>query len=251
MSPRTASRKVFPLFIDSNRAKSSRRSQRASANLRSNRPRWVALIFTHAPVEKARRAAFTARSTSAAVAEGASQIFSPVAGLTTGMLPPSIGGTNLPSMNSLSGGSLGVRERGSVIVLLPGEGAGSNDTIVNWNSRQLAQVEQLEEGSVAEGRGGRQPSAPFRGRLRAMVPAGARRLPVLGVCFGHQLLGFAYGSKVILNPEGREIGSIQVELTPEGRTDRLFANLPQVFWIQTTHQDIVSTLPNGARHLAL
>jgi GMP synthase (glutamine-hydrolysing) len=81
--------------------------------------------------------------------------------------------------------------------------------------------------------------------------AGDRRLPVLGVCFGHQLLGFAYGSQVILNPQGREIGSIQVELTPEGRTDPLFANLPNVFWVQTTHEDIVSTLPNGARHLAL
>ena len=81
--------------------------------------------------------------------------------------------------------------------------------------------------------------------------AGDRGLPVLGVCFGHQLLGFAYGSKVILNPEGREIGSIQVKLTPEGRTDPLFATLPQVFWIQTTHEDIVSSLPSGARHLAL
>jgi GMP synthase (glutamine-hydrolysing) len=81
--------------------------------------------------------------------------------------------------------------------------------------------------------------------------AGDRGLPVLGVCFGHQLLGFAYGSQVILNPQGREIGSIQVELTPEGRTDPLFANLPDVFWVQTTHEDVVSSLPNGARHLAL
>lgn len=80
--------------------------------------------------------------------------------------------------------------------------------------------------------------------------AGDRGLPVLGVCFGHQLLGFGYGSKVILNPEGREIGSIQVELTPEGRVDPLFADLPPVFWIQTTHEDIVSSLPDGARHLA-
>src|SRR5260370_39067259 len=101
MSPRTASRKVFPLFIDSNRAKSSRRSQRASANLRSNRPRWVALIFTHAPVEKARRGAVPARSTSAAVAEGGAQIFFSVAGVAPGRLPPSLGGTHLPSIHSL------------------------------------------------------------------------------------------------------------------------------------------------------
>lgn len=80
--------------------------------------------------------------------------------------------------------------------------------------------------------------------------AGDRGIPVLGVCFGHQLLGFAYGSKVILNPEGREIGSIQVELTPEGRADPLFANLAHLFWVQTTHEDVVSALPRGARRLA-
>jgi GMP synthase (glutamine-hydrolysing) len=81
--------------------------------------------------------------------------------------------------------------------------------------------------------------------------AGDRGLPVLGVCFGHQLLAFAYGSKVILHPLGREIGSIQVELTPEGRDDPLFARLPPTFWIQTTHEDLVTPLPAGSRHLAL
>ena len=80
--------------------------------------------------------------------------------------------------------------------------------------------------------------------------AGDSGLPVLGVCFGHQLLGFTYGSRVILNPKGREIGSVQVELTERGRVDPLFKGIAPSFWIHTTHEDIVETLPSGARHLA-
>jgi len=83
--------------------------------------------------------------------------------------------------------------------------------------------------------------------LKKAVDSG---LPVLGVCFGHQLLGFAYGSRVILNPQGREIGSVQVELTPQGRIDPLFRGIPRIFWIQTTHEDIVEALPIGAADLA-
>ena len=94
---------------------------------------------------------------------------------------------------------------------------------------------------------------PAEWMLRAaelLKKAGDAGLPVLGVCFGHQLLGFAYGSRVILNPNGREIGSVQVELTPQGRIDPLFRGLPRIFWIQTTHEDIVEALPIGACVLA-
>jgi GMP synthase (glutamine-hydrolysing) len=73
--------------------------------------------------------------------------------------------------------------------------------------------------------------------------AAERGLPVLGVCFGHQLLGLAYGSAVIRNPLGREIGSVQIALTEQGRQDPLFAGLPQTFTVQATHEDIVAGAP--------
>src|SRR5215468_9007901 len=46
-----------------------------------------------------------------------------------------------------------------------------------------------------------------------LLRVGAAGTPVLGVCFGHQLLGRAAGGDVVQNPRGREIGTVQVQLT--------------------------------------
>jgi GMP synthase (glutamine-hydrolysing) len=83
-----------------------------------------------------------------------------------------------------------------------------------------------------------------------MVEAGERGIPVLGVCFGQQLLAHAYGGRVTRNPQGRETGTVEVALTEEGRKDPLFEGLPERFAVQATHEDIVSLLPEGARVLA-
>ncbi|WP_426754108.1 glutamine amidotransferase [Myxococcus sp. Y35] len=83
-----------------------------------------------------------------------------------------------------------------------------------------------------------------------MVEAGERGTPVLGVCFGQQLLARAYGGRVSRNPEGRETGSIQVTLTEAGRQDPLFDGVPERFTAQATHEDIVSQVPGGAQVLA-
>ena len=83
-----------------------------------------------------------------------------------------------------------------------------------------------------------------------MVEAGEQGIPVLGVCFGQQLLAEQYGGKVTRNPQGRETGTVEVTLSPEGRADPLFAGLPERFAVQATHEDIVSRLPEGATVLA-
>lgn len=83
-----------------------------------------------------------------------------------------------------------------------------------------------------------------------MVEAAAKGVPVLGVCFGHQLLAHALGGRVVKNPLGREIGTIEVDLTEAGARDPLFATQSGPLRFQATHEDVVDRLPAEATLLA-
>jgi len=78
----------------------------------------------------------------------------------------------------------------------------------------------------------------------------SRRIPVLGICFGHQLLAQALGGRVDYNPKGREIGTTQVRLRPAATGDRLFDGLPESFPVHVTHMQSVMQLPLQADILA-
>jgi GMP synthase (glutamine-hydrolysing) len=83
-----------------------------------------------------------------------------------------------------------------------------------------------------------------------MLEAAARGVPVLGVCFGHQLLAWRLGGAVARNPRGRELGTVAVSLTAAGRGDPLFHGVPDGAGFQSTHEDHVDPLPPGATLLA-
>lgn len=83
--------------------------------------------------------------------------------------------------------------------------------------------------------------------LRDAVEAG---VPVLGVCFGHQLLAYAFGGRVGPNPRGREIGTVGLTLTDGAATDPLLAGLPATIDVHATHLESVLELPPGAELLA-
>lgn len=80
--------------------------------------------------------------------------------------------------------------------------------------------------------------------LAEVVGAG---VPVLGVCYGHQLLADALGGRTARNPHGREIGPSRVELVED---DPLFEGLPRAFSVLESHVDAVIDPPPGARLLA-
>lgn len=69
-------------------------------------------------------------------------------------------------------------------------------------------------------------------------------IPVLGICFGHQLLADALGGTVE-NMDDRELGYSEVHLTAEGQRDPLFQDVPETFLTFTSHEDRVETIPEG------
>ncbi len=87
----------------------------------------------------------------------------------------------------------------------------------------------------------------WMGRAADFLLEAAQRVPVLGVCFGHQLLGWKLGAEVRRNPLGRELGTVEVSVV---RRDPLFADLPEVLHVQATHEDELAQLPPGATLLA-
>jgi GMP synthase (glutamine-hydrolysing) len=88
---------------------------------------------------------------------------------------------------------------------------------------------------------------PLGQELRAHAEGGGA---ILAVCFGLQMVCAAAGSGMIKNPKGREIGTIEVDLTEAGKSDPLFQNFPKRFAVQATHTDIPAKLPAGETLLA-
>ena len=83
--------------------------------------------------------------------------------------------------------------------------------------------------------------------LRQAVAAGT---PLLGICYGHQLLAHAMGGRVGPNPSGREFGTVEIRLHPAAAEDPLFAGLPPCLGGQTSHAQSALALPPAARCLA-
>ena len=76
------------------------------------------------------------------------------------------------------------------------------------------------------------------------------RVPVLGICYGHQLLAHALGGEVADNPKGREFGTVEVSLSETMRDDALLGGLPRQIRVHVGHTQSVLRLPEGAVRLA-
>jgi GMP synthase (glutamine-hydrolysing) len=81
---------------------------------------------------------------------------------------------------------------------------------------------------------------------RWLARAVALQKPVLGICFGHQLLAHALGGQVDHNPRGREIGTVDVKLHASAKHDPLFGSFADVLHLPVSHVQSIVRLPPRA-----
>lgn len=76
------------------------------------------------------------------------------------------------------------------------------------------------------------------------------RIPILGVCFGHQVLAYALGGKIGPSDRGKEIGTIPIYVTEVAKNDLLFGQFKNGSLVPLSHLDHVLTPPKGTTILA-
>jgi len=78
----------------------------------------------------------------------------------------------------------------------------------------------------------------------------AKNTPILGICFGHQLLAYTFGGKVTDNPKGIEVGTKTIDFNENAKCDQLLKDFCPSILAQVSHVQSVTELPENAIVLA-
>jgi len=88
------------------------------------------------------------------------------------------------------------------------------------------------------------------GMFKMLKEARHRNLPILGICFGSQIMTKAFGGKVVMDSEREEAGTFMVKKLAESAYCPIMQGMPTSFMTQLGHKDHLEYLPFGAINLA-
>ena len=92
---------------------------------------------------------------------------------------------------------------------------------------------------------------PWSVKIEKWIPSLIENsIPLLGICYGHQLLGKSMQGFTTFHKNGIEIGTVDVKLTKEAKDDELFKDMPNSFKVHTIHSQTVEDLPPNSVRLA-
>jgi GMP synthase (glutamine-hydrolysing) len=86
-------------------------------------------------------------------------------------------------------------------------------------------------------------AAKFRSEMDSILDS---KVPVLGVCFGHQMMARAFGAEVV--KDGRHV--LEMVKTRVLAQDSLFEGLPRSLMLLESRHEVVKSVPGGFRLLA-
>jgi GMP synthase-like glutamine amidotransferase len=89
---------------------------------------------------------------------------------------------------------------------------------------------------------------PWIDELKTFVRDVSGQTPLIGICFGHQVMAEAYGGRVVKSPKGWGAGLHSYEITQ--RADWMKTDENPTLSIPVSHQDQIAELPKDATILA-
>ena len=91
---------------------------------------------------------------------------------------------------------------------------------------------------------------PIERTLPLFLEIVRRDMPMLAICFGHQIIAKLLGGEVERDSAQSETGTLTVRLNEAGRAAAIFKDIPEKFNVVLAHKDSVIKLPTGAKLLA-
>lgn len=111
-----------------------------------------------------------------------------------------------------------------------------------------ASTDECDAWLVTGSRFGAYDDEPFIPKLKDFLArAFADHVPIVGICFGHQILAEALGGRVVKSSKGWGVGVHDYRVT---KTAPWMIGARGSFSIYAMHQDQIETLPDGAEVLA-